>query len=85
MLLWLHQVYFIALPLPIKKEAERFVEVLDKAAQQPKWKPQHEVAPLVRDPEKIRAIAFGVVAAHKAKQSEIADDEKISLKNKLFP
>ena len=53
-----------------KKEAERFVEVLDKAAHQPKWKPQSEVAPLVRDPERIRAIAFGALAAHKNKQDE---------------
>ena len=53
-----------------EKEAERFVNVLDKAAQQPAWKPQSEVDPLIRDPEKIRAIALRAVAAHRNKQNE---------------
>ncbi len=50
-----------------EKEAERFANVLDRAAQKPAWKPQHEVAPLVRDPEKIRAIALQAVATHRNK------------------
>ncbi|MCD7889669.1 MAG: hypothetical protein LUG23_07140 [Oscillospiraceae bacterium] len=50
-----------------EKAAERFADVLDKAAQQPSWEPQSEVDPLVRDPETIKAIAIRAVAAHRKK------------------
>ncbi|MCD7811235.1 MAG: hypothetical protein LUG91_05210 [Ruminococcus sp.] len=39
-----------------EKAAERFADALDKAAQQPPWKPQGEVAPLIRNPEVIRTM-----------------------------
>ncbi len=53
-----------------EKAAERFADVLDKAAQQPPWRPQGEVAHLVRDPEEIRTISLMAVAAHRNKQNE---------------
>ncbi|MCD7825871.1 MAG: hypothetical protein LUH14_07925 [Clostridiaceae bacterium] len=53
-----------------EKDAERFADVLDKAAQQPAWKPRTAVAPLVRDPETIRAIANRAVAAKRKKRNE---------------
>lgn len=39
-----------------EEAAERFADALDKAAQQPPWKPQGEVAPLIRNPEVIRTM-----------------------------
>lgn len=50
--------------------AERFLDALDKAAAQPPWKPQTDVARLVQDPEEIRAIALRALAAHRSKQNE---------------
>ncbi|MCD7847376.1 MAG: hypothetical protein LUG49_05045 [Oscillospiraceae bacterium] len=38
------------------KAAERFADALEKASQQPPWKPQTEVGHLVTDPEELRAM-----------------------------
>lgn len=46
-----------------EKDAERFANALEQAAQQPAWKPQTTAAPLVRDPDTIRAIANRAITA----------------------
>ncbi|MCD8006418.1 MAG: hypothetical protein LUF29_05520 [Oscillospiraceae bacterium] len=38
------------------KAAERFADALEKASQQPPWKPAFEVAPLITDKEELRAM-----------------------------
>ncbi len=38
-----------------EKTAERFLDALDKAAEQPAWKPRIPYKPPIRDPEVIRA------------------------------
>ncbi len=58
---------FYNFTLTDKKAAERFVDVLDKAAQQPSWEPQSEVDSLVRDPETIKVIAMQAVETHRNK------------------
>ncbi len=39
-----------------KKSADRFLDALDKAAQQKPWKSSFKVKPLMRDPEVIKAM-----------------------------
>ncbi len=41
-----------------EKSAERFADALDKAAQQPSWKPRLDVQSTVRDRDVLRAM-FG--------------------------
>ena len=38
-----------------EQAVERFLDVLDKAAEQPAWKPRIPYKPPIRDPEVIRA------------------------------
>ncbi len=57
-----------------EEAAERFADVLDRASQQPAWKPQSEIDPLVRDPEMIRNIALRAVEAHR-KHHAISESE----------